>query len=199
MWFQKTPLYPAGSVNIGRKLQRRIASLEQLEDRETALSTFALRESLLDVERLSSHQARLVDATGAIRPARAGFPGRRMLGVDTTNFERKQYERFGHGDVTISVLRFTKPRIGESRARRILGRSSGSATVTNGSLSDHTPACTETRKPAVLPGREWGGLTEVADSAAVSHDVDALHVGGHARRHHLVPQPGGRPFRYRWS
>lgn len=81
---------------------------------------FALGEADLDLEKMVWHQARFVDATGAVRHPTAGFPGRFIFGVDTAGFELKQHEGFGYGDVSQSVLRFTKPRSGDKPGKTLV-------------------------------------------------------------------------------
>lgn len=120
MWFQETPLLEAGPTKAGWRMRRRIASPEQRWQRENALVAFALGEREFELDQFTWHQARIIDATGAIRHSKAGFPRRFILGVDTTGFEVKQHEGFGYGNVSISVLRFTKPRIGEKPGRTLV-------------------------------------------------------------------------------
>lgn len=120
MWFQETPLFEEAPVKVTWRMRRRIASPEQRWIRETAVVAFALGERELEFEQFAWHQARIVDATGAVRHPTAGFPGRFILGVDTSGFDLTQHEGFGYGKVSQSVLRFTKPRMADKPERTLV-------------------------------------------------------------------------------
>jgi len=120
VWIQETPLFAEGPVKVGWRMRRRITAPVQRWQRETAVLEFAMGERELDFEQFTWHQARIVDATGAIRHPNAGFPGRFILGVDTSGFELQQHEGFGYGNVSQSVLRFTRPRAGEKPGKTLV-------------------------------------------------------------------------------